>query len=165
MGQGLRATGPGSPPSPRRPGGPLGRSRGRGRLRTPGDQAPRAGGEAAQLCPRAGSPGAPGCRLVRGGSSGRGGVACLAAVGPHAHSRTRMVLTSLSHSYPSLALRGRGDPRVAGRRREGAGLRRRRASLRPPAVVCPARLSPTPRRGIGSRRPPPWAGGGPTFPA
>lgn len=94
------------------------------------DDAPRAGGEAArQLCPGAGSRGAPGRRLVRGGSSGRGGVVPaglrLSALTP---SHTRVASIPFATRAPALRS---GAERGAGGDREGAGLRGWRGSRRP----------------------------------
>lgn len=94
------------------------------------DDAPGAGSEAArQLCPGAGSRGAPGRRLVRGGSSGRGGVVPaglrLSALTP---SHTRVASILFATRAPALRS---GAERGAGGGREGAGLRGWRGSRRP----------------------------------
>lgn len=145
----LRAPGPGTPPSPGRPGGPLGRTESRlGRLRRAGDDAPRAGGEAAAALSRSGEP-----RSARAPAGPRRefgerrGSASLAAVCPRSHPRTRV-----SPRVPlplGFQLCARGPERTwgwPGRRREGAGLRGWRGSRRPRA---PPGGIPAPRREMG----------------
>lgn len=110
-GRGLREPGPGSPPDPRRPGGALGRSRGRGRLRRPGDDAPRACGEAVAALSQSGEPwGARAAGRSEAGVRGEAGFAArLLRVCTHTLAHA-CCLTRLTHSDPSFAPRGQGRP-------------------------------------------------------
>lgn len=124
-GQGLRAPDFGSPPSLRRPTGPLGRGCGRGRLRRSGDDALRGRGEAAAALSRLREPWSGGAAAGPRREFGeKRGISYLVAlyVYPHSHPPHACRLTSLSLSHPGFALGGRGDAGTQpGRRREARG--------------------------------------------
>lgn len=116
-GAGAAKAGPGVHFSqPRSPGGPLGRSRGRGGWGDPAMTRCAPAERPRQLCPGAGSPGAPaGPRRELGE---RRGFACLVLCVRTRTPAHACCLTSLSHSYPSFELRG---PRGPGGSQGGGG--------------------------------------------
>lgn len=159
---------PGVPSSPAgRPGGPSGWSRDRG---DPATTRPALLERPQQLCPRAGSPGAPAGPRREFGE--RRGFACLVLcvrthTTAHACCLSSRGLSSPSHSYPRFALRGHRGPRGwPGRRWEGEGLLEWCGSRGPCAVTRPAPLSRIPfARGWGRRDRPSRQAKGPTSPA
>lgn len=140
-------------PGPWRPFGTESRP---GRLKRPGDHAPRAGGEAAAPLSRSGELQSS---WVAGwsetGVQGEAGFCLPSAVCLHSHPRKRVLLHSPFPLAPQLCAQGprgsRGWPR---RRREGVGLRGWRGSCGPRTVACPAGMSPTPCQGMRSPQQP-----------
>lgn len=101
----------GGGPGSRGPGGPLGRSRGRGDWRDLATTRPALAERPRQLCPGAASSRAPGLPAgPRREFRERRGFACLVRC-VYTHTLANACcFTPLSHSRSSFALRGRGDP-------------------------------------------------------